>query len=317
MSREVYVDHFSYALGEDLATVEEAAARRRTLTDAPALRDAGFRQHWVCKKGSNAYDLARRAVQEIRGELGEVGAIVYSTCIPVNANIGDEARFRETRDVKHLMDFPVSHLQADFELEQAIVIGLDQQACTGMLGSFRLAKALLVAEPEMRRVLCVTSDRFPEDAYYEQAYNLISDGAAACIASLEPGGFRIVTCHGVTNGAMVMATSDETVGTYFSYAYRVIEETLAKTGLQIADIDYVIPQNTNVKAWQILSRLLGLDYERVFFPTLGEVAHVISADNIINLARLVETEQVIAGQLVLLFMAGYGANWQCVILERS
>lgn len=317
MINEVYVDHFSYALGEELATVEEAAARRRTITDAPALRDAGFRQHWTCKKGSNAYDLARRAVQEIRGDLGEIGAIVYCTCIPVNASIGDEAQFRKTGDVKHLMDFPASHLQADFELEQAIVIGLDQQACTGMLGSLRLAKALLVAEPELRRILCVTSDRFPEGAYYEQAYNLISDGAAACIASLDPGGFRIVACHAVTNGAMVMVTSDETVGTYFSYAHRVIQETLAKTGLQMADIDYVVPQNTNVKAWQILSRLLDFEYDRVFFPTLEEVAHVISADNIINLARLVETKQVTAGQRVLLFMAGYGANWQCIILERS
>ena len=297
--------------------MEEAAAHGNTLSDAVALREAGFHQHWVSRKGSSAYDLARRAVQELRGELGEVGAIVYSTCIPVNANIGDETRFRETRDVKHLMDFPASHLQTDFELEKAIVIGLDQQACTGMLGSLRLAKALLVAEPEMGRVLCVTSDRFPEGAQYEQSYNLISDGAAACIASLEPGGFRIVACHGVTNGAMVMATADETVGSYFSYAHRVIQETLAKAGLQITDIDYVVPQNTNVTAWQILSRLLGLDYERVYFPTLGEVAHVISSDNIINLKSLMEMEQVKAGQRVLLFMAGYGPNWQCVILERS
>ena len=317
MSSNVYVGHFSYALGEERATVEEAAAQGNTLSDASALRDAGFRQHWVCKKGSSAYDLARRAVQGLREELGDVGAIVYATCIPVNANIGDEARFRETRDVKHLMDFPASHLQSDFELERAIVIGLDQQACTGMLGSLRLARALLVAEPEMRRVLCITSDRFPEGAQYEQSYNLISDGAAACIASLEPGGFRVVACHGITNGAMVSATADETVGSYFSYAHRVIQETLAKAGLQMDDIDYVVPQNTNVKAWQILSRLLGLDYERVYFPTLGEVAHVISGDNIINLKSLVETERVAAGQRVLLFMAGYGANWQCIILERS
>ena len=317
MSHEVYVNHFTYALGEELTLVEAAAAQGKTLSDASALREAGFQQHWVCKKGSSAYELANQAVQGIREELGDVGAIVYSTCIPVNANIGDEKRFRETRDVRHLMDFPASHLQSDFGLENAVVIGLDQQACTGMLGSLRLARALLATEPDMRRVLCVTADRFPEGAQYEQSYNLISDGAAACIASLEPGGFQILACHAMTNGGMVMATDDETVGSYFSYAFKVIQETLAKAGLQMSDIDYVVPQNTNVKAWQILSRLLGFDYERVYFPTLGEVGHVISGDNIINLKSLVETDRLAVGQRVLLFMAGYGANWQCVVLERS
>jgi len=51
MSREVYVDHFSYALGEELATVEEAAARRRTLTDAPALRMPAFGSTRSAKRG--------------------------------------------------------------------------------------------------------------------------------------------------------------------------------------------------------------------------------------------------------------------------
>lgn len=317
MTREVYVDRFSFALGEMSATVAEAAAGGRTVTPAAALEEAGFEHHWVCGPESSAYDLARRAVEDIRGDLDGTGAIVYATCIPSNASVGDPARFRDTGDVRHLMDFPASHLQADFSLQQATVIGLDQQACTGMLGSLRLARALLVAEPDLHRVLCVTADRFPEGAVYEQSYNLISDGAAACLVSDTPGGFRVVGCHAITNGAMVMATGDETVGSYFSYAHRVIQETLDRCGLSASDIDYVVPQNTSLKAWRILGRLLGIDPERVYMPTIGEVAHVISSDNIINLKRLEESVQLRTGQRVLLFMAGYGANWQCVILERS
>ena len=317
MANAAFLDHMVYALGDEPSSVEETAIAGRTDSTAEALAGAGFSQHWVCRPETTAYDLAHRAVDGIADRLDGVGAIVYATCIPANANIGDVARFRDTGGVKHLMDFPVSHLQADFGLQQAFVIGLDQQACTGMLGSLRLAKALLTTEPELRRVLCVTSDRFPEGAVYEQAYNLISDGAAACIASLEPAGFRIVTCHGETNGAMVMPTADETVGSYFSYAHRVIQETLAKAGLAMDDIAYVVPQNTNAKAWEILARLLGFDYSRVYPPSLAEVGHVISGDNIINLKRLVEAEGVKKGQRVMLFMAGYGMNWQCVILERS
>ncbi len=316
MTQEVYIDHLSFPLGSEVRTVEETAAKGRTRSGAALLREAGFGRHCVSAPGTTAYDLACRAVQPLRGNLGSIGAIVYSTCIPINANVGDEARFTETRDVKHLMDFPASHLQRDFGLENAIVFGLDQQACTGMLGSLRLARMLLVSEPEISRVLCVTADRFPDGALYEQAYNLISDGAAACIVSNRPEGFRIVACHGVTNGAMVMASDEVTLGSYFNYTHRVINETLAKAGIGIDAINWIVPQNTNTKAWQILSRLLKFDFERVYSPTIGEVAHVISADNIINLKSLVDTKRVMVGERVLMFMAGYGMNWQCVILEK-
>lgn len=313
---EVFLNHLSFALGNETNTVEEAAEKGRTLSKASVLKEAGFKQHHVCGPETSAYDLAYRAVQEIRKDLGDIGAIVYSTCIPINGNIGDERKFLETRDVKHLMDFPASHLQCDFGMERAIVFGLNQQACTGMLGSLRLARMLLVSEPEIKRVLCVTADRFPDGALYEQAYNLISDGAAAGIVSAEPEGFRWITCHGITNGALAQASDDETVGNYFNYTHRVVQETLTKTGLEIRDIDWIVSQNMNIKAWQILSRLLGFDFERVCFPTLGEVAHVISGDNIINLKWMMEQGKIMSGERVLLLMSGYGLNWQCVILER-
>jgi 3-oxoacyl-[acyl-carrier-protein] synthase-3 len=248
--------------------------------------------------------------------LGDIGAIVYATCVPVNGNVGSEAKFRQSRDIKHLMDFPASHLQADFGLDRAVVVGLNQQACTGLLGSLRLAQALLRSEPELKRALCLTADRFPDGALYEQSYNLISDGAAACVASLEPAGYRLVACHAITNGALSQATDDETVGTYFSFTHRLIQELLARAKLAIGDIDWIVPQNTNIKAWQILSRLLPAPMERVYFESLGEAAHLISGDNIVNLKHLESSGRIRPGQRALLVMAGYGLNWQGVILEK-
>lgn len=314
--KEAYINHLSFALGDRVATVEESAESGRTLSRAASLREAGFRRHHLCDSKSTAYDLARRSVEEIKKELGEVGAIIYSTCIPSNGNVGEEKKFRESRDVKYLMDFAGSHLQSDFGLEKAMVIGLTQQACTGMLGALRIAKMLLATEREIQRVLCVTADRFPEGALYEQAYNLISDGAAACVVSDAPEGFRMLAGHGITNGAMALASDDETVGSYFGYSHRIIQETLAKAGLQLSDIAWIVPQNTNIKASQILSRLLKFDHERFYYPTIEEVGHMISGDNIVNLRRLVEEGKVRPGERVLLFMAGYGLNWQCVILEK-
>jgi 3-oxoacyl-[acyl-carrier-protein] synthase-3 len=314
--QDVYVDHFACALGDEASAVDEAVRLGRTFTDAQALKDAGFRQHHVCRPETTAYDLALRAAKQIGPAIGDVGALIYATCITCNGNLGDERRFRETRDVKHLMDFPVSHLQADLGLNRAAAIGLNQQACTSMLGALRLGRALLKDDPQVGRILCVTADRFPEGAIYEQAYNLISDGAAACVLSGEPRGYRIVSCHAITNGALAQASDDETVGTYFNYTHRLLRESLEKARLTMDQLDWIVPQNTHLKAWAILARVMKIDLERVFFRSIEEVGHIISSDNVVNLLRLEREGRVKSGQKLLLFMAGFGLNWQSVILEK-
>ena len=312
-----YVDHFGYALGRLKHGVEESAAAGRTHNPASAFLQSGFRWHHTCGDDETSYDLAKAAVLAIGDGIGDIDAIVYATCIPANANLGDPARFTETSDVKHLMDFPASRLQADLGLDRAFVVGIGQQACTSMLGSLRIAHGLLATDPSISRILCVSADRFPPGATYEQAYSLISDGAAACVVSREPAAFRLVAAHHITNGAMVFADDDETVGSYFAYTHRLATELLAKAGLSTDDVDWVVPQNTDVKAWQILSRLLRIDPARVCCPSLPDVAHVISGDNIINLSFLHDRGVVEPGQHLLLTMAGFGMNWQGVLLEKT
>jgi 3-oxoacyl-[acyl-carrier-protein] synthase-3 len=96
----------------------------------------------------------------------------------------------------------------------------------------------------------------------------------------------------------------------------VITQVLAKAGITASDLAWVVPQNTNPKVWQILSRLLRIDESRIWFPSLAHAAHVISGDNIINLEQLVASGELRRGDKVLLVMAGYGMNWQCTVLER-
>ncbi len=314
--KDVFIHDLSVSLGDQAFTVEQSEAAGRIFTGAENFREAGFATHRVCLPTTSAYDLAKRAVDEIAPKLGDIGAIIYATCLPLNGNIGDVHQFAQSRDVKHLMDFPASHMQADFGLERASVIGLNQQACTSMLGSMRLARSLLLTEPDVQRVLVVSADRFPEGAHYEQAYNVISDGAAACIVSLVPEGYRLLATHAITNGALAQASDDETVGSYFSYTHRLIQETLAKANLTSNDLSWVIPQNTNVNAWLILARLLGLDFEKVYFGTIKDVGHIISSDNVVNLKKLEGTGKLKSGDKLLLFMAGFGLNWQSVVVEK-
>jgi 3-oxoacyl-[acyl-carrier-protein] synthase-3 len=312
----VYLHDPVYALGDTTYSVDESVAASRTFSNAETLREAGFEAHHVCSPQTGVQDLAARTAMQLGERLDTVSTVVFSTCLPINGSIGSFSDYQESRDVKHLMDFPASRLQAACGLQDTQIIGLNQQACTGMLGGIRLARALLQSEADVDDILCITADRFPHDAIYEQSYNLISDGGAAVVVSRLERGFRVVGCHQITNGALVQASDDEAVGTYFNYTHRLVQESLAKIDAKITDIDWIIAQNMNAKAWQILARLLSFDAERVYFASLPEVGHVISGDNIINLKKLDENDAIRSGEKCLLLMAGYGMNWQSVILEK-
>lgn len=312
---DVFISNLASALGSRTQSVEQAEQNRQLYSPATILRGAGFASHHLCEDDEGSYELAARAFSESAIDPASVQAIVYATCLPMNGNTAVVADFARSGDVKHVMQFPASKLQAEFGMQDAFIIGLNQQACTGMLGSLRIARNLLLAEDDIQNVLCVTADRFPPGARYEQAYNLISDGAAACRLSRTGGDFRLLDVHHISNGAMVGATDDETAGSYFNYTARLVDETLQRNDLQITDIRWVVPQNTNRLAWEILSRLLSLTPAQTWFPTIETAGHVISADNIINLASLQSSEQLQRGDRILTFMAGFGSNWQCALLE--
>lgn len=313
-----YVNELSYCLGDLAYTVEESDSAGRLISPVDALRDSGFRSHRICSDQKSAYDLAKECASKFKVALNDVGAIIYATCLPLNGNCGSMERFTETRDVKYLMDYPGSHLQSDLGMDKAMVIGINQQACTSMLGSFRIAKMLLADDESIESVLCISADRFPQGACYEQSFNLISDGAAAAVISREAKGFKILSCHGITNGGLASANDEEAAGTYFVYSHRLVMEALAKAGVTLSQIAWIVPQNMNIKAWQILSRLLKFDETKIYAPSRPELGHVISGDNIINLDRLGKDKdkELKSGDLILLIMAGYGMNWQCTLLEK-
>ena len=65
-----------------------------------------------------------------------------------------------------------------------------------------------------------------------------------------------------------------------------------------------------------LASLLRVDAAQAWFESMPRCGHVISADNIINLAELEASGRLVSGDRILTFMAGFGSNWQCLILER-
>ena len=311
----VYLRSISLSLGDVRQDVAVAHAAGTLLSSVDELRRAGFAHHYVCSPDATSYDLARAAVAPIARNRPPIGAIVYATTLPCNATIGDDADFRRTADVKYLMRYPAARIQAEFGWSDAFVVGVGQQACTGLLGALRIAHALLLTDPDIRAALCLTADRFPVGASYEQAYNLVSDGAVACVLSLEGGPFELLGVHHITNGGMELASDDQTVANYFPFTIEAIRTVCRKADVQVGELDWVVMQNTHAKVAPILGRMLGLPEERMFSGTAPDVGHLIAGDALMNLDVLHRNGSLQEGQLVAVPIAGYGLNWQCALFR--
>ncbi|MGH9204008.1 MAG: 3-oxoacyl-[acyl-carrier-protein] synthase III C-terminal domain-containing protein, partial [Vicinamibacterales bacterium] len=167
------------------------------------------------------------------------------------------------------------------------------------------------------RVLCVSADVLPVDRKREIIYNVISDGACALLVERDAVRNRILAHRRVAKGYYWNATTskNEIVAAYFPTARTVVGDTLDARGLTANDIALIVPHNVSLRSWEILLPLLGMSPDRLFADNIAAKGHVIAADNFINLRDAQDRGRIAAGDRLLLFNFGFGANWACLLLE--
>lgn len=321
----VGLEAVTYWLPEQSPTLEELERRGALRGPASTLAAFGFRHARVAESASHV-EMAMHAVRMLLDETklspDEVDLVLYAGALTSSTTM--ECAPAPAGAVLHLRDFmdffkyPVSRLQSEFEFVNASVAGVNQQGCAAIFSAVRLGRATLLAEPEVRTVLCVSADRLPQGTSREVVYNLVSDGACAMLLRRDASRNRILATHQVSKGAFWDAGSleHEIIAAYFPTARTVIEDTLRKAGVTLADIDWVIPHNVSLRSWEILLGLIGCPREKLFTVNIERVGHTITADNFINLRDATEAGLVRKGDLLLLFTFGYGLNWGCMVLEH-
>ncbi len=315
----------TYWLPEAAPTLDELERRGALRGAASTLAGFGFRQARVAETESHV-DMAVHAVRDLLGETGtspdEIDLILYAGALTSSTTMecapAPAGSVLHLRDLMDFFKYPVSRLQSELDLTNASVAGIDQQGCAAIFSAVRLARATLLAEPDVRTVLCVSADRLPHDASREVVYNLVSDGACALLMRRDAPRNRVIATHQVTKGAFWDAGSleNEIIAAYFPTARTVIDDTLRKAGVTLEDIDWIIPHNVSLRSWEILLGLVGAPREKLFSENIGRVGHTIAADNFINLRDATDSGLIEKGDLLLLFTFGYGLNWSCMVLEH-
>ena len=290
---------------------------------AETLASFGFEYAHVAN-GETNLDMAAEAARQVLRESGtgpsEIGLLLYATALTGSATMAggsDRESVLRLDSVAESFQYPASCLQAELELTRAAVAGVDQQGCASLLSALRMGRAMLMAEPALGTVLCVSADVFPAREPRDLVYNVISDGA--CAVLLKRGApNRILSCAQVTKGSYwdAAALEHEVIAAYFPTARNLITEALSIAGLGLDDIALVIPHNVSRRSWDILRGLLKLPEDRVYTDNIARVGHTIASDNILNLRDAIDAGRVARGDKLLLFTFGFGLNWSCMVVEH-
>jgi 3-oxoacyl-[acyl-carrier-protein] synthase-3 len=300
--------------------LSELATLGQLKSEPELLERFGF-SHVHIADDESPYDLALAAARQLLDEQAvapeSVDALIYcgtpTVAFAASGSAGDAAGRLSTTQ---RFSYPATRLQYDLGLDRASTLALDQLACSSMFAAVRIARALILAR-DARRVLCVSSEFFPECAGREAIYNVTGDAACAVLVDDGAGRNRIVAAMQVTKGYYwdSDALANEIVASYFPTAKHVIAETLARAGWTPNDVRWVMPHNVSARSWEILLGLTGIPREKLWHGNIARIGHTLAGDNFINLRDALDDGSLRTADKLLLFSYGYGAHWTALAVE--
>jgi 3-oxoacyl-[acyl-carrier-protein] synthase-3 len=309
----VHIAAIDYELPPCALTIEELAQAGRLNSPVDALRSFGFERAWVADAGE-CRELVTRPAQRLLEN-----ASIDPASIDLLFHASASPRGQATSEtLLGGFSYPVSRLQYDLGLENARTIGVSQTGCLGLMTAISLGRAMLLANRDLRRALCVSVDVLPAGSPREILYNVISDGGCAVLLERGGGPNRIVAERQITKGYYWDCENlgNEIVAAYFPTARTIIRDTLTSAGLTAQEIALIVPHNVSVRSWEILLQLTGIPRERLYADNIGSKAHVISGDNFINLKDAEDAGRLRSGDRLLLFNFGFGASWCSMLVEH-
>jgi 3-oxoacyl-[acyl-carrier-protein] synthase-3 len=311
--RSIGITGVAYALPQTVLTLAELADRGLLESPPSVLEAFGFSRAYVSDRPGDR--LAQAALEQLIAEQDldpeSVDALFYAGAIPGSHQVCAAGSSLDG------FNYPAARLQYECGMTRAVAVGVGQAGCTGLMTAISLAADRLRADPGAARIVCVSADVLPSGTRREIIYNVISDGACAVLVERDAARNRILAYRQITKGYYwdANASRNEIIAAYFPTARIVVSDTLQSIGMGAADVALVVPHNVSLRSWQILLPIIGIPMDRLFAENIAGKGHLIAADNFINLRDAANAGRIQAGDRVLLFTFGFGANWAAMLLE--
>jgi 3-oxoacyl-[acyl-carrier-protein] synthase-3 len=231
------------------------------------------------------------------------------------------------RTLQNVMPEPISVLPEicqSLGLANASAFAVTQHACASGLLAVELAGRLLAADrdPDALALVLAGEKAFTPTAQFIPATTVMGEGAAAVLVRDGGDSDRLLSYATRTRGEysdwMFLTTE---LAVRFQQEYQevlelVIRAAVRGAGLELADIDLILPHNVNRVSWTRQCERLGYPVDQVFLENIPVTGHCFCADPFINLHAAVEHGRLAPGDRYLMAAVGLGSIFSAMVLQH-
>jgi acetoacetyl-CoA synthase len=225
-------------------------------------------------------------------------------------------------------------VQARLGIRRAVALDVDA-VCTGFVYGLQIARAMLVTDDALRHALVIGADVYSRILDYtnDRTAVLFGDGGGAVVigrteepgilygrlgadgtkrdlVEIPAGGSRLPADRDtVAQGLHHFRMRGRAVREFFEEAFpRMLNQALAETGRQLADIDLIVPHQANMRLLQDCAKDNGVPPDQMFL--CGErYGNTAAASVPLALDEAVRCGRILPGDEVLLMAFGGGMTW--------
>jgi 3-oxoacyl-[acyl-carrier-protein] synthase-3 len=295
-------------------------ARRVDTSDEWIVSRTGIRQRHIADESQTSSDLAleasREALQAAGVKANDLDLIIVATSTP-----------------DYVFPSTACLLQAKLGVRGCTAFDV-QAVCSGFVYGLGVADSFVRAG-ESRSALVVGAEVFSRilDWSDRSTCVLFGDGAAAVVLRAdERPGVHATVLHADGAQAGILSVPGNVCGgrivgspflkmdgpAVFRYAVRVLDEvareTVAKCGMRLSDIDWLIPHQANIRILDATVKKLGLPPERLVV-TVDRHANTSAASVPLALDLACRDGRIKPGQRVMLQGVGGGFTWGASLVE--
>jgi 3-oxoacyl-[acyl-carrier-protein] synthase III len=291
---------------QDRVPIDELPQLARDPERLAAFKSRAFR-HYM----RSTVSIAEQAVRSARGTFklsglcaADIDAVIIGVC--------------ELRGYDGIQEHITNQVVSGLGFHEIHAVGVNLGGCTNYASLIRMARDLIVAEG-YRNVLVVESNKCAfdgSDRLVPPDMSIFSDGAASCVVTREQPDFVIRSLVQFTSSAKRGPGKRVFFAASHPACRAAVRRALRHAGVTIEDIKQSFVPNHGTHVLSSLAGNMGLIGERVHVDNIRWLAHVWSADCLINLASYCQHQKVAGGDLFLLF-AYSEASFTAIVVEKA
>jgi 3-oxoacyl-[acyl-carrier-protein] synthase III len=292
-------------------------------SDEWIVQRTGIRQRHIAGEGETTASLGLAAAKAALDNAGlaaaDIDLVILATATPNHTFPATSVEIQHALGIAHGFAFDLHAVCSGFVFA---ITTADMYLRNGMA-----RRALVVGAETFSRILdwndrttCVLFGDGAGAVVLEALPEAEADGAGIIVSSLRSDGAHKDKLF--VNGG---PSTTQTVGhlqmqgrEVFKHAVAmvtdVIDDVLAKAGVTVADIDWFVPHQANVRIVEGAAKKLGIPLEKVVV-TVGEHGNTSAASVPLALEHAVDHGMIKKGDLVLLEAMGGGFTWGACLLR--